>query len=137
MDKLNLVKYDHYIRNALRGIGKIELKFEGVFASPECLIIKGYPTNEQLNLLRQQLRDVFACSGLEQSLDKRYKLITAHSSVVRFRKPAKKPEKILKLLALFERYDFGQQSFDQLELVYNDWYQRQSIVKTIYTYPLH
>jgi 2'-5' RNA ligase len=136
MEKLDLVKYDRYIQNALKGVGNIGLRFEGVFASPACLIIKGYPLNEQLDRLRQQLRDVFSRSDVEQSLDKRYKLVTAHSSVVRFRKPTKVPDRILELLALFESYDFGQQYFDEVELVYNDWYQRQSLVKTIYTYPL-
>ncbi|WP_339926019.1 hypothetical protein [uncultured Cyclobacterium sp.] len=136
MEKLDLDNYDSLIQNALEGISKIELNFEGVFASPSCLIIKGYPLNDDLNRFRQNLRNCFASSNVEQSLDKRYKLVTAHSTVVRFRKSVEKADTVLALVEAFSNYKFGRQLFDQVEFVFNDWYQRKSIVKTLNTYTL-
>lgn len=40
------------------------------------------------------------------------------------------------LLLRPSNHKFGQQLFDQVEFVYNDWYQRKSIVKTLNSYTL-
>ncbi|EPR66605.1 hypothetical protein ADICYQ_4367 [Cyclobacterium qasimii M12-11B] len=136
LEKLDLDKYESLIQKALEGIGKIELNFEGVFTSPSCLIIKGYPLNDALTRFRQNLRNSFATSKVEQSLDKRYKLVTAHSTVVRFSKPIEEVNAVLALVDAFSNHKFGQQAFDQVEFVFNDWYQRKSIVKTLNTYTL-
>ena len=136
LTKLDLSIYDQLIKNALEGISRIEIQFEGVFLSPSCLIIKGFPRNEQLKLFRQNLRDAFATSNVEQSLDKRYQLVTAHSTVLRFIKPVEEKERIFELIDAFKDFDFGKQYFDQVKFVYNDWYQSNSIVKDLNTYLL-
>ena len=136
MEKLDLGIYDQLIKKSLKGIRKIEIKFEGVFASPSCLIVKGFPLNENLENFRQNLRESFATKNVEQSLDKRYKLVTAHSTVVRFAKPVEDKEKVFALINTYRHFNFGTQNFDQVEFVYNDWYQRSSIVKNLNTYLL-
>lgn len=137
LGKLDLSVYDQLIKNSLKGIRKIEIKFEGVFASPSCLMVKGFPLNEYLKNFRQNLRESFATSNVEQSLDKRYKLVAAHSTLVRFTKPIEDIDKVFSLIDAYKNFNFGTQYFDQVTLVYNDWYQRESIVKTLNSYPLH
>jgi 2'-5' RNA ligase len=136
LEKLDLSVYDQLIVNSLKGIRKMEIEFEGVFVSPSCLMVKGFPLNEYLMHFRQNLRKSFATSNVEQSLDKRYKLVAAHSTLIRFVKPIEDKEKVYSLLEAYKNFNFGTQYFDQVFFVYNDWYQRKSIVKTLYTYPL-
>jgi len=136
LDNLDLSTYDQLIKNSLKGICKFEIRFEGVFASPSCLMVKGFPLDENLMNLRQNLRKSFATSNVEQSLDKRYKLVAAHSTLVRFTKPIEEKEKVFALIDAYKNFNFGTQYFDQVEFVYNDWYQRESIVRTLHTYPL-
>ncbi|MFO7823098.1 MAG: hypothetical protein R6V72_04110 [Cyclobacterium sp.] len=137
MDDLELSRYFSLIRHALLPVRKMTVRFEGVLASTSCLMIRGFPLNEELEHCRQNLRAAFVPTDLEQSLDKRYKLVTAHSTVVRFQREVKQPEKVVALLEQFEGYFFGEQIFDQVAFVYNDWYQRNEIVKTLQYYPLN
>tara|TARA_R110001599_G_scaffold43925_5_gene131206 strand:- start:20072 stop:20758 length:687 start_codon:yes stop_codon:yes gene_type:complete len=136
MEGIEIDRYDEIIQKALRGVREFKLDFTGVFASASCLIIKGYPVNGYLEHFRQNLRNAFSGAKLEQSLDKRYKLVTAHSTVVRFKQPIKDKKKVIELVKAFSDFEFGCQSFEQLEFVYNDWYQRKSIVQLLKSYNL-
>ncbi|MDN3688751.1 2'-5' RNA ligase family protein [Cyclobacterium jeungdonense] len=133
---LKLPSYLELIQQALQGIRPIPLRFAGVFASPSCLMIKGFPENGELEKCRNNLRASFAESTLEQSLDKRYRLISAHCTVIRFQKPVQQTEKVLDLLKKFQNRSFGAQRFDQVELVFNDWYQRRQMVQILGTFYL-
>lgn len=133
---LELPSYIELIQQALPDIRPIPLSFTGVFASPSCLMIKGFPENGELEKCRNSLRASFAKSTLEQSLDKRYRLVSAHCTVIRFQKPVQQPEKVLDLLEKFQDRFFGAQRFDQVELVFNDWYQRRQKVQILETFSL-
>ncbi|NHE58895.1 2'-5' RNA ligase family protein [Cyclobacterium plantarum] len=135
-ESLDLSGYISLIRKALKPVRKMQIRFEGVMASPSCLLIRGFPVNSELEHCRENLRAAFATTHLEQSLDKRYKLITAHSTVIRFRQKVNQPEKILDILEQFKDCFFGEQVFDQVEFVFNDWYQRNEMVKTLQSFPL-
>ncbi|SHN25406.1 hypothetical protein SAMN04488057_11420 [Cyclobacterium lianum] len=135
-ESLDLPRYISLIRRALDPVRKIPIRFQGVMASPSCLLICGFPINGELEHCRNNLRAAFSSSRLEQSLDKRYTLITAHSTVVRFQQEVNRPERILALLDKYKDHFFGEQVFDQVEFVYNDWYQRNKMVKTLQFFPL-
>lgn len=135
-ESLDLSSYISLIRKSLLPVRKMKIRFEGVMASPSCLMIRGFPVNGELEHCRENLRSVFASTHLEQSLDKRYKLITAHSTVIRFQQEVKQPDKIVDILGQYEDYFFGEQVFDQVAFVYNDWYQRHEIVQTLQNFPL-
>lgn len=132
----SMASYTELIQQALTGIKPISLYFEGVFASTSCLMIKGFPNNGELERCRNNLRASFANATLEQSLDKRYRLVSAHCTVVRFQKPVQHPEKVLDLLEKFQNIFFGTQYFDQVELVFNDWYQQRQKVQLLETFSL-
>ncbi|MNR38408.1 hypothetical protein D3C85_1565090 [compost metagenome] len=89
-------------------------------------MIQGFPTDESLNILRDKLRANFQKSALKQSIDSRYPIATAHSTVMRFQEKLDNPEKMIAVVEKFRDHDFGEFTVDKLELVYNDWYQRKS-----------
>ncbi|WP_162343581.1 2'-5' RNA ligase family protein [Cyclobacterium salsum] len=136
LQDLELPLYIELIQQAMEGIKPIPLRFAGVFASPSCLMIKGFPQDGELENGRNNLRAIFASSTLEQSLDKRYRLVSAHCTVIRFQKPVQQPEMVVDLLDTFQDRFFGAQRFDQVELVFNDWYQRKQKVQILETFPL-
>jgi hypothetical protein len=62
---------------------------------------------------------------LQHSIDQRYVIQTAHMTVLRFTQQPANPALFLQKLKAFTSVDFGSCVIDQLELVGNDWYQRQ------------
>jgi 2'-5' RNA ligase len=133
---INPPKYIEVIQNSIAGFGRFKIEFRGITASPSCVMIQGFPANGVLNAIRNSLRDHFRSSELEQSLDKRYALQTAHSTVVRFRKPLEHPREFINKLELYRNYDFGTSEVESLELVYNDWYQRKNFVDKLHVFEL-
>ena len=136
LEQLDINKYGEVIEGAMDGTGKIGIRFEGIFASPSCLMVCGYMMDENLEKLRKNLRSAFSGVTLQQSLDRRYKLVTAHSTVVRFSQPVKHPDKILSLLNTFRDHHFGEAQFSQVEFVFNDWYQRERHVESLRKFKL-
>ncbi|MGY6648294.1 2'-5' RNA ligase family protein [Wenyingzhuangia sp. IMCC45574] len=131
LKNINLEDYNQIIRNSLAGFQPLQIHFKGITASPSCLMLKGFMDTDSLNVLRDNLRENFKATNLEQSLDKRYAIQTAHSTVVRFRKELQYKDEFLALVEKYKNYDFGTFKVSELELVYNDWYQRKSLVRTL------
>ncbi|WP_343707224.1 hypothetical protein [Flavobacterium sp.] len=70
-------------------------------------------------------------SGLQQSIDSRYEISTAHSTIMRFQEKLQNPKKLIETVENFRDYDFGEFEVKNLELVYNDWYQRKSSTRVL------
>ena len=126
LDKISVEDYIKIIQESLINLGEIKIEFRGVTASPSALMIQGLPADESLNNLRKKLRDNFKKSALQQSIDSRYAIATAHSTVMRFQEKLRNPEKLIEITQRFRDYDFGEFTVDKVELVFNDWYQRES-----------
>ena len=126
LDKIKVEDYIKIIQESLGDLGEIKIEFRGVTASPSALMIQGFPADESLNNLRNKLRDNFKKSPLKQSIDSRYVIATAHSTVMRFQEKLQNPEKLIEITERFRDYDFGEFTVDKVELVFNDWYQRES-----------
>ncbi|MBA9076053.1 MULTISPECIES: 2'-5' RNA ligase family protein [Rufibacter] len=125
LGQINLAPYSHLVQQALQGVSPFQVEFTGMTASPSCVMVQGFPLGEQLNQLRNNLRTAFQASGLQQSIDQRYAIQTAHSTVVRFRKPLQQPQQFLEKLREYRHQAFGSCVVREVELVYHDWYQRQ------------
>ncbi|MBF4493274.1 mutarotase [Flavobacterium sp. MR2016-29] len=125
LDKINIEEYIEIIQKSLVEVDEIKIKFWGVTASNDAIMIQGFPADETLNILRNTLRENFKKSNLEQSIDSRYAIATAHSTIMRFQEKLQNPEKLLDVVEKFRDYDFGEFTVEKLELVYNDWYQRK------------
>ncbi|MBF4465310.1 2'-5' RNA ligase family protein [Flavobacterium sp. LC2016-12] len=126
LDKIRIEEYIEIIQKSLLEVDEIKIEFKGVTASTSAIMIQGFPTDESLNNLRDKLRENFKKSILQQSIDSRYAIATAHSTVLRFQEKLENPEKLMAVVEKFRDYDFGEFTVDKLELVYNDWYQRKS-----------
>lgn len=123
--KIKVSDYIEIIEKSLIDLDEIKIEFRGVTASNSAIMIQGFPSNESLNDLRNKLRENFKTSTLEQSIDSRYAISTAHSTVVRFQEKLQNPEKLIHIVEKFRDYDFGEFTVNKIELVSNDWYQRE------------
>lgn len=128
--------YIDLLQGCLTDLPPFSIDFKGLTASPSCIIVKGFPLSNTLESARNRLREAFKNSALEQSLDKRYPLQTAHSTVVRFKQPVQRQASVLKKLEKYQDYNFGSFEVRELKLVYNDWYQRQERVERLFTFKL-
>ena len=131
---LNQISPNEYIEVICRSlveIEKIKIHYKGITASPSAIMIQGFPSDETLNNLRNRLRENFKNSGLQQSIDNRYEISTAHSTVMRFQEKLHDPKKLIEIADKFRDYDFGEFEVKNLELVYNDWYQRKKTTRVL------
>lgn len=136
LDKIDPEAYTHLIGRCIQDTASFDVAFRGVIFSPSCIIIKGYPLDGTLNQIRENLRNEFPKVTLEQSLDRRYMLRTAHSTVVRFKGPIQQPKKMLELVSANVEVDFGVSTIRKLSFVYNDWYQREEKVTVLQNFLL-
>lgn len=125
LNKINVEDYIKIIEKSLENLGSITIGFRGITASNSAIMIQGFPSDETLNNLRDKLRENFKNSALEQSIDSRYSISTAHSTVMRFTEKLQNPEKLIEITKQFRDYNFGEFKIEKLELVFNDWYQRE------------
>jgi 2'-5' RNA ligase len=130
-EQIDLPLYIQLIHDSLKGEKSFSIRMQGITASPSGVMIQGFAEDDRLNELREKLRTRFRQTNLQQSIDKRYILQTAHSTVVRFRKPLQRKEAFLGLLEQYRETDFGTFSVEEVELVTNDWYLRKEKVKTL------
>ena len=131
LENIDITQYIEVINNSLIENPEIEITFKGLTASPSCIMLQGFLTNDSLNIIRNNLRTHFKNTNLEQSIDKRYAIQTAHSTIIRFKEQLSDKSAFLKLIDSYKDYNFGSFKPNQLELVYNDWYQKEALVKKL------
>lgn len=136
LEKIDLSKYTELIKQCLPLNENIKIQFNGLTASNSCIMLQGFMSNDIINDIRDRLRVEFKNSELEQSLDKRYPIQTAHSTIVRFRKELNQKDNFLKIIDKYIDYDFGTFEIEKIELVYNDWYQRNQLVKKLHEFKI-
>ncbi|MBF9254633.1 mutarotase [Pontibacter sp. 172403-2] len=134
--QIRISDYVELIKKCIATPKHIEIQFRGITASPSCIMVQGFLSDDTLNRIRDELRTNFRNSILEQTIDKRYSIQTAHATVVRFRKELTKKDAYIKVLDDYRDFYFGTCAVDSLELVYNDWYQRNEHVKELYRFEI-
>ncbi|MBB3838657.1 2'-5' RNA ligase [Runella defluvii] len=117
-------EYIDRIREVVKKYAGFRVRFSGITASASCVLVQGFPMDDTLAAIRNDLRTTFKTSSLQHSIDKRYSIQTAHSTVIRFRVPLVQPVAFVERLQAFYAHDFGTFDVNMLELVFNDWYQR-------------
>ncbi|GAB3536057.1 hypothetical protein GCM10027443_25810 [Pontibacter brevis] len=128
---IRVEEYIQLIQQTVQDFSSLQLHFRGVTASPSSLLVQGFPEADQLNKLRNRLRLGFRKTSLQQTLDSRYVLQTAHCTVVRFKAPLRNAAAFLEKVQQYRNCDFGSAEVNELELVYNDWYQQQAKVQVL------
>ena len=136
LSDISLPEYIELIDRSFKNIGDFTIRFEGITASPSCIMIQGFIHDSSLNRVRDELRKNFKTSNLEQSMDERYLIQTAHATVFRFREKLEQKDTFLKLIEKYRDYNFGMFEVDTIELVYNDWYHRENLVTKLYRFTI-
>lgn len=136
LEELVVKEYVEVINKCIGHFGTFNIDFTGITASPGAAMLRGMPAGDILNSLRDALRKEFKSSTLFHTIDKRYTIFTAHSTVLRFRKPLRNPQKFLLLLEKFRNHSFGAFHVAQVDLVFNDWYQRSGAGKLLHRFHL-
>lgn len=112
------------------------ISFKGIGATDAALILKGFPEDDSLRCLRDALRNEIKESGLRQTMDQRYPLVTAHGSFIRFQKPFNNPEKLVKFLEEYRNFPVGSFTVSEVSLTYNDWFHTSSKTTLLAVIPL-
>ncbi|MCC9135084.1 2'-5' RNA ligase family protein [Pontibacter silvestris] len=131
---LNMIKVEEYvslIQSITAKLAAFQVHFSGITASPSCIMVQGFPNGDSLQELRDELRVAFKDSGLQQTMDTRYTIVTAHSTVLRFKELPTNSKVFNEVLEKYRDHDFGTALVHEVELVSNDWYQRQNMVKQL------
>ncbi len=136
LSQINPTDYVNVIQNSLKNLTCFEIEFDGVTVSPSCIMVQGFLNNNTLNFIRDKLRLNFKQSELEQTIDKRYSIQTAHSTISRLRKPLTKKAEYLELIEEYRSFNFGKFPVETLELVYNDWYHKKEHIKELHKFKL-
>lgn len=134
LETISIPDYIAIIEKSLVGIQDTAINFQGITASPSAIMLQGFTNSDSLDDLRNNLRTNFTNSGLQESIDKRYSINTAHSTVARFRKEISHTEKLIAVLEKYRNFDFGKFKVEKYHLVYNDWYQREQFVKELHEF---
>jgi 2'-5' RNA ligase len=133
---IEIPEYIKTIEQSLIDIPTFEINFKGITASPAAIMIQGFTNSVSLDNLRTNLRTNFSVSGLEQSIDKRYSIATAHTTVMRFQNKFQNKDLFLKTIEEFRDFDFGSFELKKMDLVSNDWYQKQKKVELLHRFIL-
>lgn len=128
--------YAQVVGEALRGLPPFAVRYAGLTAVPGGVLVQGFPQDEGLERLREARRAGFRHAGLAHSIDQRYRLQTAHSTVIRFRRPLASPALLVAALARCQRQAIGTFEVTTVELSVSDWYQRARHTQRLATYSL-
>jgi hypothetical protein len=133
---LDKPKYVDLIRSIVKNTPRFFINFDGITLADSGVLLRGYVNNQSLENLRSRLRiDIKNCDA-PHSMDTRYTIVTAHSTVMRFRQKLQNPLGFADFLCANRQRYFGQVEVTQLELVVNDWYQRQGNTESLGTFQL-
>lgn len=112
------------------------IRFRGLTASPAAVLAQGYADNDYLNQLRAAIRRELGLVGLAGSLDTRYRIVTGHVTLIRFRSQLRDSGRLLALLGAAREQDFGTSQVSQVDFVENDWYMSEDKVRVLRRYAL-
>ncbi len=115
---------------------RFTLSFKGITASRSCIMVQGFPHGAQLDSLREKLRQALSVYGFGRDLDQRYRIRTAHSTLLRFCRQPRDLARLLDVLGRYRNYDFGQMTVESLQLTKNDWYMSTDETEVLAEYPL-
>ncbi len=123
--------YRAAVAAAVRGTRPFTIDFTGISASRGAVVAQGFPRDDVLEGLRERLRDALRARGLDGSLDGRYKLVTAHATLLRFVQPPAAPVALTEALRQWRGRSFGTMTVDTVALVLNDWYMSAGTLRAI------
>ncbi len=124
LNEIDPATYSSTLRQIIQLIPAFRITYQGLTTSTGGILVQGFPQSNGLDELRSAIRFAFQNYDFQHSIDSRYKIHTAHSTIIRFKKSLRSPLNLLAKLKKYEHHFFGVFEVNKLELVYNDWYQR-------------
>ncbi|HTR41222.1 MAG TPA: 2'-5' RNA ligase family protein [Pseudomonadales bacterium] len=124
------------ISDVLKTHRPFKIKLHSVTASPGAILIQGFPADNTLATIRNELRDAFAQNGLGDMLDRRYKITGAHMTIMRFHKADGDLHPLIAFLKENRETAFGECEIHNLQLIFNDWYASAETVQVLEEYQL-
>jgi 2'-5' RNA ligase len=134
------------LSDAIAGAAPFRIRLQGVSAAPDTVFVYGEAepdapddqpgADDALNSLRDRVRESLRAAALDAQLERRYRSVTAHLSVLRFRS---QPADLSALAAYLDRHhqrDLGAFTVREVLLVSNDWYMSRDRVRVLHRYPL-
>jgi len=121
---------------ALAGMPAFDIELRGITASSGAVLAQGFPGDGTLTLARERLRAQLRARGLDASLDGRYKLVTAHVTLLRFVRPLPDPARFVDALKALRTKPLGTLRVHGVDLVQNDWTMRSETLRRIETFAL-
>jgi 2'-5' RNA ligase len=129
-------EYRAAVAEALEEAGPFTIDTVGITVSTAAVLAQGFSREQVLAEIRDRLRHALTRRGLAGSLDQRYRLVTAHSTLMRFASDLQDPVLFGEALRRFRDRDFGSSEIGSLELVLNDWYMSSETLVTLGAYRL-
>lgn len=99
-------------------------------------MVQGFPQDNHLECLRGRLREALRGQNLGEGLDGRYRIITAHTTIMRFRTRPQDLRRLTFVLGGYREHSFGQSTIKTLQLVKNNWYMSADKLEVLAEYPL-
>lgn len=131
LERIDAARYAALLAGCAGDVEPFPLRFEGVTASPSCVMAQGFVDGPGLETLRERLRAAVSASGLPHAMERRYTARTAHATLLRFRAPPRTPETLIARLDAARSAPIGRCDVDAVELVFTDWYHRRAAVRTL------
>lgn len=120
----------------LRDKPAFKITYRGVSASPQTVLIQGFPCDDSLQRLRDELRARLKERGLGGQLDKRFHTVAAHLTVMRFITPLPDWRPLVRCLESNRDTDFGEMNVSALQLIHSDWYMSRARTRVLGEYCL-
>jgi 2'-5' RNA ligase len=134
-----LERLEHYrdaVGEALESARPFVVDTAGITLSNAAVLAQGFPQDGALDDIRERLRTTLARDGLGDSLDQRYRLVTAHTTLMRFSRPLENAALFSERLLELRGRNFGTSAVSSLDLVFNDWYMSSGKLSMINSYQL-
>ncbi len=123
----NIDEYINIISKCAEEISEFELFFDGMTASDNVALIKGY-YEEPLEMFRKMLRNNFKQQGLP--LEERYETFSSHISVARIPDKLKNPNEYIDFIG--RNCAFGIMKVKSFEICFHNWYDsKKTVLKEI------
>lgn len=129
-----LARMDDYRAVAQAAVARMapfEIDFDGLTLSNGAVMARGVPRDQTLETLRERLRAGLRARGLDATVDQRYRLVTAHVTLLRFAAPLRAPARFAALLAALRNVPLGTMRVEAIELVVNDWYMSSGALQRV------
>jgi 2'-5' RNA ligase len=132
-DEKQVKVYKKVLDAMLKDFSKFNIEFKGLTASKGAVIVQGF-FDDALQKLREKLRQEVNKQGIE--LKERYKVETAHATIMRFKKKLQNPEALANKIEKMRNIDLGTFEVKKILFVLHDWYNLKGKTKILAEYEL-